>query len=368
MATVKVFDRSRDRSMSIDGITIASTGRSLLKKEKVIAHLPFLIQPDLRNALAVGLASGISVGSMTLHPSVEQIDCVELIKPVFPASELFSDHNFDLSKHPKVRLYYDDVYAHLRHTSTRYDLISSDGKLSPLSAGNTIMLSREYYELCRTRMTDHGLFIQWVPLTTPHDELQIILKTLKHSFRYVLLFVVYPSDIFMVASDAFMVLDRTNLENVLGDETIKSDLQIAGLQEADAVLSSCLGTWDMELDASMPVNSFDRPVLEFTYMRHWKEGRRWPGGYRARNLEFLADYYETRGTLILPEVFRDVEGTEIAEISQGAKLFFRSAVKYFQTGDFSSSFVSYLEYRKTKQAPGLTEEERTNIGDAESGE
>jgi len=38
MATVKVFERGKARYMSIDGITIASTGRSLMQKEKLIAY------------------------------------------------------------------------------------------------------------------------------------------------------------------------------------------------------------------------------------------------------------------------------------------------------------------------------------------
>jgi spermidine synthase len=345
MATVKVYERNADLFMSIDGVSIASTDKVLLKKEKLIGHLPFFVKPDIKKALAVGLASGISVGSITLHPNLESIDCVELIKPVFPAAAYFSKYNQDIFSNKKVKLIYDDVYAYLKYNTGQYDLISSDGKLDPLHSANTIMLSADYYELCKTRMKPDGLFIQWLPITTPHLELQVILDTLKKSFKHVALFFFYPTDFYMLAADVPIILDKAHMEQVFANAPIQQELAAFNVRDAAAIFSSFIGTYESPHPDHVRLNSFNQPILEFEYMREWKKSRAWTGGYRAKNLRYLTEKYEKTNLDSLSAMTKNIEPPALANTFKASLLFFKGAVKYFETGNPATSFQDYRKFQ-----------------------
>ncbi len=347
MSTVKVYEQNRRLHMSIDGIRIASNQLTLLKKEKLIAHLPFFVKPDIRNVLAVGLASGISVGAMALHNNVEQIDCVELVRSVFPAASYFSGSNYDIFNNEKINFIYDDVYSFLKHNDGKYDLISSDGKLGPLYSGNTVMLSTDYYELCKTRMKEDGLFIQWAPIITPHNELRVMLESLKRSFKSVSLFYFYPSDIFMLASDTPIILDKGNMDTVLSDRNIRRELERFNIRDSFSILSSYMGVYESSPNEAIRTNSFDRPILEFEFMRDWKKSRRWEGGYRAKNLEYMVENYEKTDLSFLFGVFKNVDKPTIENIYKASMLFFRGGITFFKTGNFRKSFQEYTKFKES---------------------
>lgn len=350
MATVKVFERRNNLFMSIDGNRIASTQRVLFKKEKLIAHLPFFIKPDIKKVLAVGLASGISVGSMSLHQNIDEIDCVELIKPVFPAAALFKKYNHNIFNNNKINLIYDDIYAYLMYNKEKYDLISSDGKLGTLYSGNAIMLSTDFYELSKQHMKKDALFIQWIPIITPYNELKVILDTLKRSFKYVSLFYFYPTDIFMLASESPMILDKSYMDKVLSNAAIKQDLASFNIADGVSILSSFIGSYEIETTQNIRTNSFDRPILEFEYMREWKKSKLWPGGYRAKNLQYLVENYEQTDWDALAGMVAHIERATLQNIVQASRLFFKGCIKFFETGRFQNSFREYYKFKNSPKS------------------
>lgn len=288
MSTVKVYERESHRHMSIDGSRIASTARGLRQKEQLVAHLPLLLRPSVETVLTVGLASGITAHSVSLHDGVRVIDVVELIEPVFEASRYFAATNGRIEQDSRVRLIHDDIYAWLQYHEAQYDAIVSDGKLGSLNNANTVLLSKDYYELCRRRLRTEGVFVQWVPIITPEAELRAILRTAASSFAYVGLFYFYSSDILIVASPAPITLDGDHMRRVFAREPVARQLRSLDLPTPASVMSCYLGEYALD-DGDMPPNTFDRPYLEFAYLRDWKKGHSIPGGYRARNMEMLVE-------------------------------------------------------------------------------
>ena len=288
MSTVKVYQRDEQQHMSIDGSRIASTARGLRQKEQLVAHLPALLRSGVRDVLAVGLASGITAHSIGLHEDVRQIDIVELIAPVFEASRYFAASNGQITQDPRVRLVHDDIYAWLQYHDGDYDAIVSDGKLGSLNNANTVLLSSDYYELCRQRLRPTGLFVQWVPIITPESELRTILRTVAAGFEHVGLFYFYSSDILIVASPTPIRLDGKQMAGVFAQKPLAAELRGIDLPTPEAVMSCYLGSYSLR-DEELSPNTFDRPYLEFAYLRDWKRGRDIPGGYRARNMEVLVE-------------------------------------------------------------------------------
>jgi spermidine synthase len=347
MATVKVYERGKAKYMSIDGITIASTGRNLMQKEKLIAHLPFFLKKDAKDVLAVGLASGISVGSMTLHKDVKQIDCVELIKPVFKAAKYFTDYNYNIFNNDKVELINNDIYSYLIHSDKKYDIISSDGKLGTLHSGNTIMLSADYYELCKEHLKENGVFTQWIPIITPYDAMQIIIKSLTHSFKYVSIFYFYPSDILMVASENPIVFDKVYMDRVFENKNVKRELEQVNVFNSLSILSAFVGQYSEQDVPGAMINSFNKPVLEFTYLRDWKKSKQYSGGYRAKNLNYLTMHYANSDMNMLFGGLKNVNNTKLRENLYIPTLsFLKFATTNFIRGNYKIGLDGYMKFKK----------------------
>ncbi len=345
MSTVKVFRKGEYLNMSIDGDVVASTSPELLFKEKMIGHLPFFLKPDIREVLAVGLASGISAASMAAHDRVERIDCVELVPAVFEACKFFSRFNQDLPGNAKVRLIENDAYAFLKYNESIYDLISSDGKLGSLNKANTTMLSVDYFSLCKSRLREGGMFIHWIPLITPQRSFEVILRSLKSVFDHVVLFYFYPSDVFMVASDEPIVLDLDQMKGVMADEKVRNEMQDLEVVKASEILFAFMGTYNFMDGDDIIVNTFDQPVLEFWFMKDWKKSGQKHGGYRAENLEFLISNYQDRRTSLIP-IVRNPEYSRYVEAFYEPSLrFYNFCLDNFKYGNYRTGREAYLRFK-----------------------
>jgi hypothetical protein len=197
-------------------------------------------------------------------------------------------------------------------------------------------------------MSEDGVFIQWLPIITPHDELRMILNTLKDSFTTVLIFYAHPTDIFMIASQSQLQLDARHINQVLSDPLVRLDLANFGLQDSATVLSSYLGSYNGEEKPST-LNTFDRPYLEFSYMREWKKSKELPGGYRAKNLEYLIENYEQSDFEQLHQQMRHIDLEALTSIVTSARLYLNGSVKFFETGNYQSSYREYFKYKQKAQ-------------------
>ena len=91
-ATVSVFQTpDKILALRINGKTDASTGDDIIT-QIFSAHLPLLLHPHPKKVMILGLASGMTMGSVLTHP-VEEVDCVEISPEVVEASQYFNDYN-----------------------------------------------------------------------------------------------------------------------------------------------------------------------------------------------------------------------------------------------------------------------------------
>ncbi|RMF56447.1 MAG: hypothetical protein D6748_13505 [Calditrichaeota bacterium] len=342
MSTVKVYDRNQNRYMSIDGVRIASTGMGLLQKQKLLAHLPFFLGKKIQNVLTVGLASGITTGSVALHPGVEKIDCVELIKPVFDAAKWFRQYNGDIWQNEKIHLMYDDIFSYLRYRASQYDLIISDGKIGSLNNTNTVLLSKEYYQLCRAHLNPSGMFIQWIPLTTPHTILKSLLLTMNHQFNHVYIFYFYPSDILMIATENPLRFDVEYIQEKFTNKMLAQELRPFHLYGATSILSAFIGEYGEFFGKVGMVNTLEHPRLEFLYMREWKKSRLIEGGYRAQNMEYFQVNYER---LDMSRYLNPASGMDVSWLQTASNDFFKFVIVNFKRGNYFIGLKRYQEFK-----------------------
>jgi spermidine synthase len=270
VGTVKVLQKAQDPRrvwMAIDAIKIGESFGGVDHKQQALAHFPFLLMSEdpPRKVLSVGLGTGILIGEVARHPSVQQADCLEISPSVIEAARLFDEQNDDVLDNPRVNVINDDGVNFLRRSATRYDAIISDAKSRTTHAANAIFFSSDYYRLCREQLDDRGLMIQWVPLSVPPDELQIILRTFLDIFPYGYVLVAPPHSCFLVGLKGPLTIDVAGVERLLRGP-LTANLRRYGIRDAEGLIGTL--TADREsmsawLTPGGAINSIDHPALEF---------------------------------------------------------------------------------------------------------
>ncbi|MBW2429608.1 MAG: fused MFS/spermidine synthase, partial [Deltaproteobacteria bacterium] len=183
-ATVSVReDEEGGRMLSVNGLDEVPVDPASLLTFRVLAHLPMLLHPSPLNVMVLSLGGAITTGSVARHP-LEQIDAVELCPPVVKAAGLFESWNHGVLDDPRLQIILQDGRNHLLTTQKKYDVITADAT-HPWSADSWILYTKEMYRLVRSRLTDAGIFCQWVPLHwMSMDDFKCILRTLRTVFPH----------------------------------------------------------------------------------------------------------------------------------------------------------------------------------------
>jgi spermidine synthase len=275
LVTTKVYinPRTMEKHMSADGIVIGGTGYVEFK-QLLLAHLPKFLVDDVSNELSIGLGSGMLAGESARYPGVETVTAVEIEPGVVEGAAQFAKENHAVLQNPRVKIEVDDIGNFLRTTSDRYQVISADEKTADSFASNGFSYSLEYYDLLRDHLANGGLAAQWVPVTLPTRQYQMVLKTFTESFPYVQLWYFLPAqkkgpfNSILIGSNERITLDYNHIQRVLNENPEAfSSLVPYGLTSADAVLSQYVAD-ERSLRPAVAdalINSFDHPRYEFFY-------------------------------------------------------------------------------------------------------
>ncbi|HZJ44069.1 MAG TPA: fused MFS/spermidine synthase [Pyrinomonadaceae bacterium] len=186
-ATVSVRDDLGTISLAINGRTNASDSDFDMPTQVMLSQLPLLVAPKIDNALIIGFATGISVGSLLQSP-IESVTCLELETATIAASRFFNHVNHLPLDDPRTHLIIDDARTFLRVTPNKYDMIISEPS-HPWVPGVANLFTKEFFELSRERLSDEGVFVQWVQVYQLSTEsLQSVLATYHSVFPHVLMF------------------------------------------------------------------------------------------------------------------------------------------------------------------------------------
>jgi len=153
------------------------------------AWLPLLLHPAPREALFLGLGTGVTAASAAEDPAL-RVDAVELLPEVIAASAHFRRAPADPSR---LRVVAADARRYVRAAHRRYDVIVSDN-FHPARSGSGALYTIEHFEAVRGRLQPAGLFCQWLPLH------QLDLGTLRSIVRSFL--AAYPQGWAMIASNS----------------------------------------------------------------------------------------------------------------------------------------------------------------------
>jgi spermidine synthase len=229
------------------------------------AWLPLLLHPAPREALFLGLGTGITAASAAQDPTL-RVDAVELLPEVIAASAHFRRA---LGDPPHLRVVAADARRYVRAAARRYDVIVSDN-FHPARTGSGALYTVEHFEAVRGRLQPDGVFCQWLPLH------QLDLDTLRSIVRAFL--AAYPQGWAMIASNSLETpvvglvgraggrFDAAAIQARLGRVSVPQRL---GLEDELAVLGSFVaGPAALRRFAGdAAANTDDRPVVAYAAPR-----------------------------------------------------------------------------------------------------
>ena len=170
-ASVAVSQTPPDtRSFHVSGKIEASTLPWDMRLQRMLGHLPALLNPNPRSVLIVGFGAGVTAGTFVDYPTVQRIVICE-IEPLIPqvVAKYFSAENHHVVEDPRVEIVYDDARHYLLTTREQFDVISSD-PIHPWVKGSAALYTREYFQLVRRHLNEGGIVSQWVPLYSTTTE------------------------------------------------------------------------------------------------------------------------------------------------------------------------------------------------------
>jgi spermidine synthase len=151
------------RSLELNGVNVAGTSPELRAVQRLQGHLPLLLHPAPQRVLHIGFGSGGTAWAVTRHP-VAEVVIAEISPEVLAVSgSVFDDVNHGVLADPRVRVVLNDGRNALLAMGGTFDAILSDS-IHPVYAGNSTLYTREYFELCRRRLTPGGVVSMWLPM------------------------------------------------------------------------------------------------------------------------------------------------------------------------------------------------------------
>lgn len=139
--------------MTIDGMVMLSEKDEFVYHE-MISHVALFTHPDPKRVLIIGGGDGGTAREVMKHPSVVNVDMVEIDAAVVEASKLHFKGVGDFDN-PKLRVHYEDGIAFVKNVSDPYDVIIIDGS-DPVGPAEGLF-EKQFYEYCKNALTEKGV-------------------------------------------------------------------------------------------------------------------------------------------------------------------------------------------------------------------
>ncbi len=148
----------------VSGKVEASTEPQDMSLQRMLGHLPALLNRNPESVLIVGFGAGVTAGTFVVHPTVKSIRICE-IEPVIPpqSDRYFGNENHHVLHDPRTTITYDDARHFVLTSNEKYDIITSD-PIHPWVKGMASLYTTEYFDLCKRHLKPGGFVTQWVPL------------------------------------------------------------------------------------------------------------------------------------------------------------------------------------------------------------
>jgi spermidine synthase len=233
------------------------------------------------------MGTGISAGGAlsTRFPNVERVVTCELSPNVITASKEFMTHvdGVDLTNglftDARSTVLAEDGRHYLQATKEMFDVIDAD-LFVPYHSGAGSLYTTEHFESVKRRLKPDGLFVQWLPTYQLTDfEIHVIGRTMLEVFDQVSLwrcdfspfnevvaFVGHNGGVPLAACD----IDDSGIKKDFVEGKTQGDIHAALNPQTALLYYGGNVTASKGLFAGYPVNTDDKPVIEYMAPKHYR--------------------------------------------------------------------------------------------------
>ncbi|PKQ15119.1 MAG: hypothetical protein CVT67_11035 [Actinobacteria bacterium HGW-Actinobacteria-7] len=262
--SVEVFeDGSSSRKLQNSGKIEGSDSQLDRQTTSLLALLPMYSSRSIDEVLIVGLGTGLT-SKAALDAGAGELDTVEINRSVADASRYFVGDQ--VANDPRAEIHFTDARNYLFRSGTTWDVISSEPSY-PLSTHVSHLFTREFYQLVDEHLADGGAFCQWIPryLLTDEDTL-MMLKTFVDVFPNSYVWGSNQGadeavDMMLIGIKGDTPVDTQAVESKVRAAAKLTNLDFALFATADEVRAATA-------DPTIPLNTDDRPLLEFRTPRN----------------------------------------------------------------------------------------------------
>ncbi|MSQ97671.1 MAG: hypothetical protein EXR85_00005 [Xanthomonadales bacterium] len=266
--TVSVVQEEVQRALRINGKVDASS-ESDLQSQVSAGQLAALIHPKPRNALLIGLGSGVTAGALLTHRSIGELTVLEMSPQVVEASAFFADTNRHALEDSRLKLVSADARNYVLAARQQWDLIVSEPS-NPWISGVSNLFTEDFFRLAKTRLAPGGIMTQWFhSYSVTAEDVKSVLHAFSSNYAYVTIWHMQYGDLFLLGSDQPYFLDQQKLQAALADPVIGPDLRRANLGTPRELYRHFLASGGSLTDylAGAITNSDRRPHIEFSAPR-----------------------------------------------------------------------------------------------------
>jgi spermidine synthase len=221
-----------------NGRVEASNTHQDMQCQYVLGHLPMLLHNNPRKVFVLGTGSGMTLGAVSVHPTVEKITLAEIEPGVLGVAKIFGiDNHYILSRpDPRLKIVFNDGRNHLLTTKDMYDVITAD-PVHPWFSGSGYLYSSEYFRLASQKLNPGGIICQWLPLyELTAENLKSVVSTIREHFAYSMIWVTHY-DAEIIASNSPIIIDEKELTRRISAQAVTDDLRQIKMGSAEDFLS-----------------------------------------------------------------------------------------------------------------------------------
>jgi spermidine synthase len=286
--TVGADGKRQQLMLRINGKTDASSHGDL-STQYLLAHLPMAAKPDAKNVFVLGFGSGITGGAILSHP-VEKLTIAENCTPVLEAAHFFKDYNRGVLTNSRTIIRNEDARAVLKLSDTKYDIIINEPS-NPWVVGVGSVFSKEFYDLCASRVTDDGIVAQWFHSYEMSDYIvMLVVRTFASTFPHMEIWDTQEGDLVLLGSKKPWTSNAAQFQKIFDRPAVREDLK-------KIQISTAVGLWARQIASQKtahaiggdgPIQTDDVPILEYDAPRAFFIGQesRALNFYDERTIQF----------------------------------------------------------------------------------
>ena len=192
--------------------------------QRLQAHLPLLLHPAPRDIGVIGMGTGSTAGSASLHPET-RVRVVEIERRMVDGSRLFAEHNHGVHERENVEIIVTDGRLHLLTHREAYDVIISVPS-NPWLAGASDLFTADFFHRASGSLRDGGIFAQWIQLYgLSHENLRVVLRGFLDAFpQTYLATTIVGTDILLLGTRAPLEINVEAIDQRMAGSAIAADL------------------------------------------------------------------------------------------------------------------------------------------------